>query len=636
MTASKAAAALAGLVLTLLMAWPVIVAPSERIFGTEIDGRHHDPYTVMWQFEHAAPPFPYRQPLVDDVGRALAPALGAVAAFNVLVLASFPLTVLTAFALARYLRLSNGAATVAAFAFAFAPPHLAQAAYHPHIAQTQWLPLYFLALWAAVERFSAARAALLLLASAALALSNIYSAFIAAVLTPGAIIAAVALHRGRARNGALTMGALVAAAVVVLVAARLALPDLFATTSSLAFQRADVARYGAQWFAYFVPSVDHPLWGDSAARLWADRGMTGALVEQQVSLSWALMALAAVAIAWWWRSRADSATDRGSADALRVVPMLAIVAAAAFICSLAPAPTASGLSQLLPASWLHAIAPMFRAYARFAFVTHLMIALLAGIGAMQLWRGRRSVALLLLAIAAIEYAPLPPRSHDVLPTSAHRWLAGREPRVRVLDCAASSPHDALIPWLMQQDVTTLSPLLPSCDAPGFASQAKAMGIRYVLVRKPATPASHASLALPAVGAFADSSLFDLVGPDARIAVVGTTGFSRVERAAGRTWQWMAQEGSWTIQNATGAPLTVSLELDLVAHGTNRRAAVAFGNQTPEVIEVSAAGTVHQLAPWTIAPGTHQITFRALELANKGAGRDPRDLTIMLRDWRWRE
>ncbi len=634
MTVSKAAAALAGLALTLVMAWPVVVAPSVRIFGTEVDGRHHDPYTVMWRFEHAAPPFPYRQPLVDDVGRALAPAVGAVAAFNVLVLASFPLSVLTAFALARYLRLSNAASTVAALAFAFAPPHLAHAAYHPHIAQTQWLPLYFLALWAAVDRFRAARAALLLLAGAALALSNLYSAFIAAVLTPVAIAGAIATGRDRARNGAMTLGALMASAAAVLVAVWIALPTLFATTSSLAFPRADVARYGAQWFAYFVPAVDHPLWGDRAARLWAGRGMTGALVEQQLSVSWALMALAAVAIVCWWKSRGNSADESGPAEALRAVPMLAIVAAAAFVCSLAPAPTASGMSQLLPASWLHGIAPMFRAYARFAFVTHLMIALLAGIGAVHLWRRRRLAAALLLAIAAVEYAPLPPRSHDVLPTGAHRWLAGRDPRVRVLDCVEPSPHDTLVPWLMQQDLTTLSSVLPSCDAPGVATQAKALGVRHFLVRKPALSALPADLVL--LRDFDDASLYDVVGPHARIAVVGTTGFSRVERSPGSAWQWMAQQGDWTLQNSTGAPVTASLELDLAAFGANRQLAVALDDSEAQIIEVVRAGSVHQLAPWRITPGSHRVTFRALASAGRTPGRDARALTIMLRDWRWRE
>ena len=38
---------------TLVMAAPVLRAPSERLFGAEIVGRHHDPFTVMQQFAGA-------------------------------------------------------------------------------------------------------------------------------------------------------------------------------------------------------------------------------------------------------------------------------------------------------------------------------------------------------------------------------------------------------------------------------------------------------------------------------------------------------------------------------------------------------------------------------------------------------
>ena len=637
--------AFGGLALTLAMAWPVVIAPHARIFGTEIDGRHHDPYTVMWQFEHAPPPLPYRQPLVDDVGRALARALGAVAAFNAIVLISFPLTVLTAFALARYLRLPAGSAAVAAFAFAFAPPHLAHAAYHPHIAQTQWLPLYFLALWASVDRFSASRAAVLLLAGATLALSNIYSAYIAAVLTPIAIAASLisARDRGRARNAAWTLAMLVTTAGAVLVAARAMVPALFSTTSGFAFPRADVARYGAQWFAYLLPPVDHPLWGASAARVWADRGMTGALVEQQVSVSWALLALAAVALAYWWRAR----RTEGDEDhrALRTVPMLAAVAAAAILCSLAPAPAASGVSQLLPASWLHNIAPMFRAYARFAFVAHLMIALLAGMGAMCLWRAagrspartraRRTVATLLLAAAAIEYAPLPARAHDVLPTSAHRWLAGREPRVRVLDCVEPSPHDALVPWLMRQDLSALPPALPSCDEQQAAARAATLGFRYAIVRggagAPGTRVTPPGFVL--VRDFPAAAVYDLVAPAAPAIVARIDGFRPLERSGAEAWRWMGANGRWLLQ-ARG-DITTTLEVEVSAYQRPRRVGVFLNGRPVAAINAGVERAWHAVGPLRLTPGQHELTFSAIDAPSPAPPPDRRVLTVRLHDWRWR-
>ncbi len=79
------------------------------------------------------------------------------AAYNWLVLLSFPLSAAAAYLLARHLALSPAGALLAALLFAFSPFHLAHAAYHPHIAQTQWLPLYLLALWRCLDEATLAR-----------------------------------------------------------------------------------------------------------------------------------------------------------------------------------------------------------------------------------------------------------------------------------------------------------------------------------------------------------------------------------------------------------------------------------------------------------------------------------------------
>ncbi len=111
------------------------------------------------------------------------------AAYNWLVLLSFPLSAAAAYLLARHLALSPAGATVAAMAYAFSPFHLAHAAYHPHIAQTQWVPLYLLALWRCLDDASPAAVGFLGAATMAVTLSNFYGGLIAAVITPVAVAA---------------------------------------------------------------------------------------------------------------------------------------------------------------------------------------------------------------------------------------------------------------------------------------------------------------------------------------------------------------------------------------------------------------------------------------------------------------
>src|SRR5688572_26497514 len=145
----------------------------------EIAGRHHDPFSVMAQFERPIAIGVHSQPLTDFSGALLARISGVVAAYNWLVLLSFPLSAAAAYLLARYLALSPAGAAVAAMAYAFSPFHVAHAAYHPHIAQIQWLPLYLLALWRCLDDASPVAVGFLGAATMAVTLSNFYAGLIA-------------------------------------------------------------------------------------------------------------------------------------------------------------------------------------------------------------------------------------------------------------------------------------------------------------------------------------------------------------------------------------------------------------------------------------------------------------------------
>src|SRR6185503_10422489 len=107
------------MVVTVAIALPVVRAPSARIFGMDTVGRHHDPFTMMEQFGRPLVLSLTTQPLTDVAGAALARMAGPVAAYNWLVLISFPLSAAAAYLLARYLTLPPPPAAVAAMAYAF-------------------------------------------------------------------------------------------------------------------------------------------------------------------------------------------------------------------------------------------------------------------------------------------------------------------------------------------------------------------------------------------------------------------------------------------------------------------------------------------------------------------------------------
>ena len=275
--------------LTLVLAAPVLRAPSERIFGMEIAGRHHDPFTVMEQFGRPLTLGVYSQPLTDVPGALIARVAGPVAAYNWLVLLTFPLAAAATYLLARHLELSAAGAALAALAFAFSPFHLSHAAYHPHIAQVQWVPLYFLALWRCLDEATPAAVAFLALAVAGVTLSNFYGGLIAAVVTPAAagVYWWLTRHRGRrsGRRLAVTAGSLAIIAAVgfaCIYAARAVVIDL----AALAFDARTCFATARSGGAISFRRSRHPWLGGFANASGARPASTVGRLEQQVSLGW--------------------------------------------------------------------------------------------------------------------------------------------------------------------------------------------------------------------------------------------------------------------------------------------------------------------------------------------------------------
>src|SRR5688572_23447063 len=282
----------AAAVITAVIAAAVLRAPSERIFGMEIVGRHHDPFTVMQQFERPVALGMYSQPVTDITGALLARATGPIAAYNLLVLLSFPLAAATAYLLARHLTLSRYAAAVAALAYAFSPFHLAHAAYHPHIAQTQWIPLYLLALWRCLDAATPAAVAFLGLATLAVTLSNLYGGLIAAVITPVAVAAYWLVMREAdrrpTRSLTITVITLVLIAACGLTYVWYTAHAVMANRDAFVAPRRDLFLYSAQLRSYFVPPAAHPWFGGAVQRMWAAAGVRDGLLEQQVYLGWGI------------------------------------------------------------------------------------------------------------------------------------------------------------------------------------------------------------------------------------------------------------------------------------------------------------------------------------------------------------
>ncbi|MGH9314247.1 MAG: hypothetical protein ACRD1S_13750 [Vicinamibacterales bacterium] len=621
---------LAATLLTIGIAAPVLVAPGRRLFGAEIVGRHADPFVVIAQLDRPSAPGVYTQPLFDYPGAVLARVVGPVAACNLLVLSSFPLAALFAYLLARDLTRSNAAAVFAGMTYAFLPVHLAHAAYHPHVAQTQWLPLYLFALWRLQTRPGVRPGLMLFGAGALVALSSFYLAFVAALLTPVAVggraLAFREEGRGRWRPVAAAAAVVITLGLCGIAYSRWAAAPLWSDPEAFGFPRQDLFRYSASPWALVVPGVDHPLLGSWARRFWVGRGAGPGLLEQQIGVGLGLLALAAVALVSWLRGQ-DRHAQPGS------VVMLAALALAAFLCSLPPP---------FPSGALHAIAPMFRAYARFGVGVGLATAILAGIGFAHLLDRRRSVAFAALGLVAFELAPSPWRSRDVLPTPAHRWIASQPPLVHLLDMTVTRAGlDPAFQRLLGHEVSFRSPAVTDLDEPNIAGKLATFGYTHVLASAPGERASafRSRRGLNAIRRFGDIDVLRVAAERPLVVVLEMGGFYDREYALGRSFRWMADRGVWWVANHGSAPRCASLIVEMDAFRSDRRLTLTLGPRQIGAANVSTGGPRrYQLGPFALAPGPNVLVFRPVgppetPRAVSGSG-DTRPLSVAVWDWAW--
>jgi hypothetical protein len=641
---------------TVAIAAPVLRAPSERVFGMEIVGRHHDPFTVMEQFGRPISLGVDSQPVTDITGALLAHISGAVAAYNWLVLLSFPLSAAAAYLLARHLALSPAGATVAAMAYAFSPFHVAHAAYHPHVAQTQWVPLYLLALWRCLDDASPGTVGFLGAATVAVTLSNFYAGLIAAVITPVAAAAywsvACRPDTRSVRRLGVTIGSLVLIAATLLAYASYAASAVVANGAAFAFPRADLFRYSATWWSYLVPPVDHPLLGAAAHRFWTAVGVREGLLEHQVSLGWGIVALGLLAVVGWVASARGAASPAGvgvrDPPSVARVPVVVIVSAAALICSLSPERTIGAFTFVRPSALLYNVVPMFRSYARFGVVVQLMAALLAGIGVDRLRRsGTRRAQILcvaLLAMAAGEYAVSPSAEwRDALPTTAHRWVAQQADRVRVLDCTPLDQESESVQWLTGYRVRLLSGSITDCADPTLSEKLAANGFTHLLVRRD-TADRQMFMERPApdglrlAARFDDGQVYAVTAHTPAIYASTMTGFLPREHDAEWAWRWMGADAAWTVVNTSARPIVATLGLEMAAFRSPRRMDLLLDGAHVQSLVVEPSRRVYDCGPLTLIPGAHELVFHPAEaptvagdMINDG---DRRALSFALGTWRW--
>ncbi len=417
--------------LTGLFAGPLILRPGSLLYGHELVGFNIDPYAEMDGFSAIRQAFLNGQglpfslflhPAVAYPGAWLTGLWNEVAAFNILLLLSFPLAGFFCYLLAFYLTGHSPASFYAGCLYAYSPYHWIHAYYHLSLAQIQWFPLYLLSLFLFIKRGSLPRAGLLLLSLALLVFANYYYALFALLLTvfflvyQGSVLWCTRRGEGgMGRSFGFLLLLLFSAAALFLVLLGPEIVYVYRHLPALSARYGDLFRYSSRAWGFVFPPLDNPFLGWIGRSYILSRLEGGTLVEHTLYPGIVPVSLAILAS---WR-RGEKEDRRGPGLASHVLCFHWLLIALALVFSLPPVITLGRFSLSLPSYYLYQVLPMFRSYARFGLLIYLALAVLSAGGLARIsgrFPSKKWPTLLLVLLLFLEYTNIPPwRNRPVEP-----------------------------------------------------------------------------------------------------------------------------------------------------------------------------------------------------------------------------
>lgn len=365
---------------------------------------------------------------------------GEIFAYNFLVFISFPLAAIITYYLVFHFTKNRIASIFSGIIYAFSPYHFVHASQHWGLANIQWIPLFFLALFNLDEKRTYGSAILAALVFSLIFFSNYYYGYFITIFTGVFILwrvwqglrnkrlsgypvtrlsgekknrLPITDYRSPLKTVKVVLVAVVVALAIILPAIYPILKNVFRpeteVIASLGYKRAfsGLFTYSAQFFHYLIPSGDNPFIGGFTRNFIKVYHP----VEQTLYLGWVGIILSIVAIREWRRKNAlmrnakcvhaisnqaieqssiqhpvssiqhpaSSIQDQGS-RIQKAVSFFLFAGIAALIFSHTPWTDIGPFRIFFPSYFLYKIAPMFRVYARFGILVMLSVSVLAGIG----------------------------------------------------------------------------------------------------------------------------------------------------------------------------------------------------------------------------------------------------------------
>ncbi len=448
----------------IFLTWPLVTKLDAALLGGYGDTRGNiwgvwtglrelwglNPTGIIAAPFHSEPSIVVHQPVLEQIQFFLAKNFGEVAGNNLVILLAFPLTAFATFLFLHFFLRRKDAAFVGGLIFGFCPAAVMQTVGgHLVFAFNIFLPLFLMSLFYNREKRSLLSAFSVGLCYALLALTSLYVGYFSIYVA----LLFFGFDLFTRREGAGRKRLLMSYALSVVFAGLFLLPFywkiimhlLVSSTSELVIMGhvrsyAELFAYSARPLEFFLPSIDHPFFGENILNFVRNYLHGGNVPEQTLYFGFVPMFICLTGFFLWTR---NGAGDRKNLFLFFVAGVLILV-----FLSAPPAISFGTLRVPTLSYFAYKIAPMFRVYARFGILANFFMACAVAVVLTELSRRmRRGRYCFLLAIVfpllIFEYWSISPRQVRAVdkPPPVYQWLAEQPGDFIIAEYPMMKSHD---------------------------------------------------------------------------------------------------------------------------------------------------------------------------------------------------
>ncbi len=649
------------LIITILLTYPLVFRLKTYVYGYPWPG---DPFGTIWHFWWIKYAFthhisPYLCPLLaapfganlsiqynflNYIVLALSFLFNEVVIYNLLVLASFPLSAFTMYLLVHYLTKNRIASVLAGLIFTFSPYHTVRAQAHLTLAHIEWMPLYVLSLLMLDKNRNWKNAVFCGLSFALVVINDLYYGFFMLIFTgifflyKGLywLISTRRIEINFKRVACYPIAAVLAGLLIVIFNLNLFSPASASRAQERVHRITELIFYSARPWDYLLPAITNPIFG-GFTKPFIDAHIHGSNTgEQTLYLGYIPLLLALIGVIHIWIKRKTEEVDKQKKLA---VGFLSFGAIAAMICSAPPYVTIAGLTIYFPSYFLYKLIPMFRVYSRFGIVVMMCVGALAGVGADYLLRQQKSrkvkalLVSVIVVILGLEFAFIPQLTPLSSPAPVYKWLAKQKGDFIMAEYPLVMSENVVVyDYMFNQRyhgkrlVNGASPyttaeewriLLSDISDPNVPTLLSYLKVKYVVVhpdkygpgKKEAAKVPEAGLRL--VKSFNTSKVYEVTAKPAELIAVPQKNFDRLEKWEDEDWRWLFNDGELLVINSSSSQRRASLRFRAKSFIKPRRLQVKINGRvagSPKI--TSGDAEVYEIRDILIKPGKNKITLHA--------------------------